>query len=199
MDSKLWIRKALSLCLCMAIVATYTTVAFAVSGKVAGELTVSGVGTNGEAPFVYVNGEAAKSGRSIFTSSTISTPDQASAVVSMGKLGQIQLAPNSSMALSFGDSGIVGDLSGGSVTVLGSSQPVTVTTAEGKTLKLNAGDTATATGSAAQTNNTNHSGGKAWWALAGILGAAVVAIVWTASTGIDINIGSGGNVISPTR
>lgn len=199
MDSKLWIRKALSLCLCMAIVATYTSVAFAVSGKVAGELTVSGVGTNGEAPFVYVNGEAAKSGRAVFSSSTISTPDQASAVVNIGKLGQVQLAPNSSMSLSFGDAGIVGNLSSGALTVLGSSQPVTVTTLDGKSLKLNAGETANATGAAAQTNTNSHSGGKAWWALAGILGAAVVAIVWTATSNNDISIGSGGTVISPTR
>lgn len=198
MDSKLWIRKALSLCLCLAIFAAYSTVALAVSGKTAGELTVSGTGANGEAPFVLVNGEAAKSGRSIFSSSTISTPDQATALVSMGKLGQIQLAPNSAMTLSFGDSSISGDLTAGSVTVLGSSQPVAVKMLNGNTVNLVAGETANATGSAAQT--TTHGGGKAWWALAGILGAAAVIIIWTATSGNDnINIGSGGNVISPNR
>jgi hypothetical protein len=199
MDSKLWIRKALSLCLLMAVVATYTTVALAVSGKTAGELTVSGVGVNGEAPFVLVNGEAAKSGRTVFSSSTISTTEQTSAVVSMGKLGQVQLAPNSSMSLSFGEAGITGDLNAGSLTVLGSSQPVLVKTLDGKTLKLNAGDTANASGAARQDTDSDKGGGKAWWALAGILGAAVVAIVWTASNGNDVSIGPGGTIISPTR
>lgn len=199
MDSKLWIRKALSLCLCMAIVAAYTTIALAVSGKAAGELTVSGIGANGEAPFVLVNGEAAKSGRSVFSSSTISTTDQTSAVVSMGKLGQIQLAPNSSMSLSFGDAGITGDLTAGTLTVLGASQPVTVKTVDGKTLKLSTGETASASGAPRQDNDADHGGGKAWWVLAGVLGAAVVAIVWTATNGNDISIGSGGTVISPTR
>lgn len=198
MDSKLWIRKALSLCLCLAIFAAYTTVALAVSGKTAGELTVSGIGANGEAPFVFVNGEAAKSGRSIFSSSTVSTPDQTTALVSIGKLGQIQLAPNSSMSLSFSDAGISGDLTSGAVTVLGSSQPVAVKMLDGKVVNLVAGETANASGAAAQTNTT-HAGGKAWWALAAILGAAAVAIIWTATSNNDINIGSGGTVISPNR
>ena len=199
MDSKLWFRKALSLCLSVAILATYTTVALAVSGKTAGELTVSGIGSNGEAPFVLVNGEAAKSGRSIFSSSTISTPDQASAVISMGKVGQVQLAPNSSMTLSFGDTGITGGLNAGSLTVLGSSQPVIVTTPDGKTLTLNAGETASATGARAQADDDDHGGGKAWWALAGILGAAAIVIVWTATSSNDVTVGGGGTVISPNR
>ena len=59
MNSKLWIRKALSLCLSVAILATYSMVALAGPRKVAGELTVSGKDINGEAPFVLVNGEAA--------------------------------------------------------------------------------------------------------------------------------------------
>jgi hypothetical protein len=199
MDSKLWFRKALSLCLSVAILATYTTVALAVSGKTAGELTVSGIGANGEAPFVLVNGEAAKSGRSIFSSSTISTPDQASAVISMGNVGQVQLAPNSSMTLSFGDTGITGGLNAGSLTVLGSSQPVIVNTPDGKTLTLNAGETASANGARAQADDDDHGGGKAWWALAGILGAAAIVIVWTATSSNDVTVGGGGTVISPNR
>ena len=93
MDSKLWIRKALSSCLCVAVLVTYSMVALANSGKIAGELTVSGKDVKGETPFVLINGEAAKSGRSVFSSSTIVTPDDAIAVVSLGKLGKIELAP----------------------------------------------------------------------------------------------------------
>ena len=71
MNRKLWIRKALSMCLCVALLATYSMVALAGPGKAAGELTVSGKNANGEAPFVLVNGETARSGRSVFSGSTI--------------------------------------------------------------------------------------------------------------------------------
>jgi hypothetical protein len=58
MNSKLWIRKALSACLSISLLATCSAVALA-NSKVSGELTVAGNG-------VLVNGEAAQSGRSIF-------------------------------------------------------------------------------------------------------------------------------------
>jgi hypothetical protein len=48
MNSKLWIRKALSMCLSVAVLATYSMVALAGPGKAAGELAVSGKNVNGE-------------------------------------------------------------------------------------------------------------------------------------------------------
>ena len=60
MNSKLWIRKALSTCLVFALIVTYSMVALASSGKIAGELIVAGKSVNGEMPYVAVNGEAAK-------------------------------------------------------------------------------------------------------------------------------------------
>jgi len=67
MNSKLWIQKALSMCLVVAIIATYSMVALASSEKAAGELLVTGKSINGETPFVTVNGETAKTGRSVFS------------------------------------------------------------------------------------------------------------------------------------
>ena len=73
MNSKLWIRKALSMCLSVAVLATYSMVALAGPGKAAGELAVSGKSVSGETTFVFVNGEVARSGRSVFSGSTITT------------------------------------------------------------------------------------------------------------------------------
>ena len=65
MNSKLWIRKALTMSLTVAIFATYSMVALAADGRTAGEIVITG---NTGAGAVTVNGEPAKSGRTIFSS-----------------------------------------------------------------------------------------------------------------------------------
>lgn len=200
MNSKLWIRKALSMCLVFAIVATYSTVALAGAGKIAGELLVAGTSVNGEMPYVIVNGEAAKSGRSVFSASTIATPDNANAVINLGKIGKIELAPNTNLVLSFTEKGISGDLLSGKLTVLNASESVTVKTASGETLKLNAGESASAAGKAQDDDDDDRSGGAAWlpWAL--IFGGAVAAIVIaTVVTDNETRLGGNTVVVSTTR
>ena len=66
MNSKELRSKALSLCLIVATIATYSMVALAGTDRVAGELLINGNNING----VTVNGESAQSGRSIFSSIT---------------------------------------------------------------------------------------------------------------------------------
>jgi hypothetical protein len=198
MNSKLWIQKALSMCLVFAVVATYSTVALANSGKIAGELLVSGQNVNGEMPFVVVNGEAAKTGRSVFSASTITTPDNTNAIINLGKLGKVQLAPKTNLVLSFTEKGITGDLLSGKLTVVNSSEAVSIKTANGETLKLNAGDTATAAAGKAQDDDDASSGGAAWlpWAL--IFGGAVAAIVVaTVVTDNETQIGGSSVIVSP--
>jgi len=114
MNSKL-IRYALTMCLMVAMTATYSMVALASDGKSAGEILITG---NDNAATVTVNGEVAKSGRSIFSSSTISTPADAGAIINLGKAGKLELARNTTFAVSFDDSSINGSLSSGRVTVL---------------------------------------------------------------------------------
>jgi hypothetical protein len=195
MNSKLWIRKALSTCLCVAVLATYSMVALASSAKVAGELTVSGDGES----FVVVNGENAKSGRSIFSTSTITTPEGANAIVNLGKLGKIQIAPNSTVALSFDDKGISGDLTAGKLTVLGAPEGVSVNTLNGNSVKLMAGQSVTAAG-AAQDDDDDDDGGAAWWGYALIFGGAAVGIIWAATQADNrVDLGGSGTVVSPTR
>lgn len=196
MDSKLWIRKALSSCLCVAILVTYSMVALANSGKIAGELTVSGKNVKGETPFVLINGETAKSGRSVFSSSTIVTPDDATAVVSFGKLGKIELAPKSTVTLSFDGKSINSELTAGQITVLGAAEGVGVKTADGNTVKLLAGESLTASGKA----QTGGGGGAAWWVWAAVFGGAAVGIIYAATRADNrISLGGNGTVVSPTR
>jgi len=193
MNSKVWIRKALSMCLTVAIIATYSMVAFAGTEKVAGELLVSGKNV------VTVNGEAAQNGRSIFSSSTIATPADASAIINLGKIGKIELAPDTTLSLSFSEKGISGDLVSGRVTVLSASHAVSIKTAEGKVLSLNVGESAL---SNASNNNAaqNSSGGHSWWIWGVVFGGAIAGIVYAATQDNNrVALGGGTTVVSPTR
>lgn len=200
MNSKTWIRKALSLCLVVATMATYSMVTLANSGKVAGELLISGVNSGSQTSFVQVNGEAAQTGRSIFSSSTIVTPDANGAIINLGKLGKIELAPATSLTLSFDDNGINGNLLAGRVTNLNSLNTVSIKTIDGTTAQLKAGESAVAVTGKAQDDAGVSDGGSAWliWAL--VLGGAAAGIVIAATTNNNrTTIGGNTTVISPTR
>jgi hypothetical protein len=198
MNSKLWIRKALSMCLCVAILATYSMVALASPGKAAGELAVSGKIVNGEAPFVFVNGEVARSGRSVFSGSTITT-SESTAVLNLSKLGKIELAPNTALNLTFDEKGIFGELTSGTVSVLGAAQNVNIKMLNGKTVQLAAGQSVSASGLKDDKDDDDDDGGAAWWIWGGVFAGAAAIILWTALNDQDINVGSNGTVISPTR
>jgi len=194
MNSKLWIRYALTMCLMVAICATYSMVALAYDGKTAGEILITG---NDGASLVTVNGEVAKSGRSIFSSSTISTPADAGAVLNLGKAGKIELAHNTTFSLSFDDKTISGSLTAGSITVLNAAQGVGVKTLSGD-LTLNAGESASAGASSASkapTGASSHEWG--WWAL--IVGGAVGAIILATATDNENNFGGSATQVSPIQ
>lgn len=186
------------MCLVVATIATYSMVALAGSERVAGELLITGKNVNGEAPFVKVNGEMAQNGRSVFSSSTIATPENANAIINLGKLGKIELAPNTVLALTFDEKGISGDLAAGQVSVLSASNLVNITTANG-TAKLNAGESATAKGAKAQDDDNSGGGGSYLiWAL--ILGGAAAGIIIAATSNNNrVSLGGGTTVVSPTR
>jgi hypothetical protein len=192
MNSKVWIRKALSMCLTVAIIATYSMVAFAGTEKVAGELLVSGKNV------VTVNGEAAQNGRSIFSSSTIATPKDASAIINLGKIGKIELAPDTTLSLSFNEKGISGDLLSGRVTVLNTSNTVSIKTVGGKVLNLNAGESAVS--NATDDDEDSKKGGTGWWVWALVFGGAIAGVVIAATTDNNrIALGGGTTVVSPVR
>lgn len=192
MNSKTLIRKALSLCLIVAVYATYSMVALAGGEKIAAELTVAGKSSS-----VRVNGQEAQSGRTIVSSSTIATPADSSAVVSIGKLGKIELAPNTVLTLKFDESGISGDLANGKVTVLGAKDNVNISTASGKSVSLTAGKSVSA---GAQDDDDDDDDNGAWWIWTLVFGGAIAAVVIAATSDNNrVNLGGSGTVVSPSR
>ncbi len=193
MNSKTLIRKALSICLMVAIYATYSMVTLASTERIAGELLISGKNSS-----VKVNGETAQSGRSIFSASTISTPENTSAIINLGKFGKLELAPNTTANISFTDKGISGDLLSGKITVLGTTNAVNIKTTEGKIVKLNAGESVSA--GRQQDDDDDDDGGAAWWVWAAIFGGAVAAVVIAATSDNNrIALGGGTTVVSTNR
>lgn len=134
------IRKAVSLPLCFSMLSVFSAFAFADSNVVVGELMVSQMSFGGNVPEVSVNGELAKSGRSVFSSSSIITSENTTAIVYLGRLGSVELAPNSVVLLSFDSDGASGQLSSGKITVLGASNPMSFTNSNGESILLGAGE-----------------------------------------------------------
>lgn len=197
MISKLWIRKTLTMSLVTALVMTCSMVTLANSGKAAGELTVTGGNLSGETSFVTVNGERAESGRTVFSSSTISTPEGMAATLNFGKAGKVQIGSNTTFTLNTDGNMISGDLTSGTITVLSAAQSVGVRTLSGELIQLNAGETATATATTAPAQAKK--GDTDWWVWALIFGGATAAIVYAATSGNDSNFGGSTQTTSPTR
>ena len=111
MISRTWSRTPITLALAVAVLSMYSMVALAAPGQgqtgPSGDLSVVGE--------VSVNGTSAISGATVFSDSTLTTAQGSSAVVSLGKLGRVEILPNSSLKLSFTDAGITGQLDAGRV------------------------------------------------------------------------------------
>ena len=197
MNSKLWIRRAASMCSLVAVLVSYSMITLAASDRIAGELTITGNGLNDETTAVTVNGEVARSGRSIFPSSVVATPPNASAIINLGKLGIVELAPNSVFTVSFDNKSISGDLGSGRLTVLGASSEVTVKTASG-TVRASAGDSVNASGK--KDDDPDSGGGPAWWLWAIVFGGAAAGILIAATTADNrVSVGGTATTVSPVR
>ena len=108
MNSRNWGRTAISLSLAVAMVCTYSMVALAApQAGSSGELSVVGE--------VTVNGTKAISGATVFSDSTVTTAKGSSAVVSLGKLGRVEVMPESSLKLTFSEGTVTGALDAGKV------------------------------------------------------------------------------------
>lgn len=188
MNSKLWIRKALSMCSMVAILATSSMVALAGEAKASGELIVNGKDA------VIVNGEAAKSGRTIFTSSIISTPETSGATLNLGKAGQVEVAPSTTLTVSFDSSAVDISLSSGSITNVRSAQAMNVT-AGGTVQAVNVGESVNT--AKAQDDDDEKSGNWLLWGA--VFGGAVAAIIFGAMASSDRSLGGGATVVSPVR
>lgn len=179
--------------LAIAIFAINSMVVFAAPTKVAGEILVADRGAD-----VTVNGEVAQSGRSIFSGSTIDTPKESGAIVSLGSLGRLELAPSTSVTLNFDDKGISASLTAGKITVLSAVSGVNINGTNYGVGQV--ADTSTSQADNTQTTPSNSSAGGAWWIWAAVFGGAIVGIVFASRTDNNrIALGGGTTVVSPLR
>lgn len=107
------VRKCVTLTTLAAVLTVYSMVALAGPLDTTGEITVTGQ--------VTVNGANAISGATVFTDSTITTAKGSSAVVSLGKLGRVEIQEDTTMKLSFNDGGMIAMLDLGRVRVSSSA------------------------------------------------------------------------------
>jgi hypothetical protein len=116
------LRKSVTLMTLAAVWCVYSMVAFAVPVDSAAEITVSGQ--------VTVNGQPAVSNSTVLSGSVISTGANSSAVVSLGKLGRVEVSSDSSVTLNFGTNNIIAIIDSGKIRI--SSSVGTATTATTK-------------------------------------------------------------------
>ncbi len=174
MDTKRLALKAITSCVLFAVIASGSFVTLAASSKPVGEIIVTGAA---DGKSVTVNGEPAKSGRTIFSSSSITTPEGMGAVINLGKAGKIQLAAGSTFVVDVNGNAVSGDLTSGSLTVLSSAQSIGVKTLTGNMVSLNSGETVSANSGAASKKAQTGPGGLDWWVWAAIIGGAAAAVV----------------------
>lgn len=95
-------------------------------GKAAGELSVKGK--------VTINGTSAISGATVFSNSLVKTQRESGATINLGKLGRVQLGPDSEMMLRFAEGTIEGNLiSGRAVLNTPPGVAINIATADGVT------------------------------------------------------------------
>lgn len=111
MTSKTWSRKFIAGCVAVAVLSVYSMVVLASPGArvASGEMSIVGD--------VAVNGQKVISGGTFFSDGMIATAHESSATVNISRLGRVELAPNSSLRLSFTDNSIMGLLEAGSAQV----------------------------------------------------------------------------------
>lgn len=197
MNSRLWVRKALSMCLAVATIATYSMNALANTEKFAGEILIIGKTTDGQNSSVKINGEAVQSGRSVFSASTIATPDNTTAVINLGKIGKIEVESNTVISLSFDEKGITGNLTTGHIKVLNALDKVNVNIPSGEAFSLSSGESVSATNGKAKADDDNNTSHLLIYSI--IIGAAVASIIFVATTDNRISLGGGATIVSSTR
>ncbi len=187
-------KRALTVMLMTAVVGCYSMVALAGDTKMAAEIVVSGAKDS----IVTVNGEATKSGRTIFSSSTIATSADASAVINVKNVGKLKLAPNTTTVVNFDEKGITGNIVQGKLTVLSASEAVNITAPNGKVANLAAGESVLTVRQ--DDDEDDDAGSGSWFIWALVLGGAAAAIVLAATSDNNtVDLGGGTTVVSPIR
>ncbi|MEP6789423.1 MAG: hypothetical protein ABJB40_13375 [Acidobacteriota bacterium] len=190
------------------LIAAYSMVTLAASTKPVGDLTVSGNILPNDAA-VTVNGEPAQTGRTIFDSSTVVTPETSGAVLNLGKAGRVDVGAGSTFVVNVAGDLISGDLTAGSITVLNSAEAVNIRILSGDTVSLNAGESVNAVSGKAVVDHRDANGkciddnnnGKEecgsnipGWVWAAIVGGVVAGVIIAVSASSKDS-----NSVSPVR
>lgn len=125
MFGKNMIRKCVTLTTLAAVWCVYSMVAYALPVDTPAEITVTGQ--------VSVNGQAAVSNATVLSGSVITTGANSSAVVSLGKLGRVEISSDSSMTLNFGTNNIIAIVDSGKVRISSSVGVATTATTKNAT------------------------------------------------------------------
>jgi hypothetical protein len=131
MLSKNLINKSITLMTVVAFWCVSSMVALAAPKDITGDITVTGQ--------VTVNGQAVVSNSTVVSGSVITTADNSTAVISLGKTGRVELAANSNITLKFTDTGITGILSEGKARVSNSAGVATTITTKDAAVIADAG------------------------------------------------------------
>ena len=125
------IRKFVTLTTVAAVWCVYSMVAFALPVDSAGEITVTGQ--------VTVNGQPAVSNSTLLSGAVIGTATGSSAVVSLGKLGRVEVLADSNLTLTFTDNSIVAILTAGKARVSNSAAVAATVTTKDTTVIADSG------------------------------------------------------------
>ena len=125
------VRKTITSITLVTVWCMCSMVAFAVAKDNSGDITVTGQ--------VTVNGQPAVSNSTILSGAVITTADNSSATISLGKTGRIELQANSSVTLNFSANSIVAMLSQGKAKVSNSAGVATTVTTKNATFIADAG------------------------------------------------------------
>src|SRR4051812_2533453 len=109
MLGKTLIRRSVTSVTLVAVWCVYSMVAYAMPQDVTGSISVNGQ--------VSVNGQSAANNSTITSDSSVTTGGGSSAVVSLGKLGRVEVQENTTAKLSFSNGSIIVMLDMGRVRV----------------------------------------------------------------------------------
>jgi hypothetical protein len=120
------IRKSVTVMTAVAVWCVYSMVALAAPGDITGEITVTGQ--------VTVNGQAAVSNSTIASGASVNTAKGSSAVVSLGKLGRVEMSEDSGMTLKFSERSIVAMMTSGKARFMNNAGVATTVTTKNATI-----------------------------------------------------------------
>ncbi len=131
MLSKNLVHKSLTLFTAVAVWCVYSMVALGAAKDLTGEISVTGQ--------VMINGQQVMTNSTVVSGSNIVTANNATAIISLGKTGRIELLGNSNITLKFSETGITGILSQGKARVSSSAGVATTITTKDAAVIADAG------------------------------------------------------------